>query len=158
MPARSTSTTPAAPRTSTWSGASDRQARRSNLLYAMAQDQGLVHGESLLADAPQAFSGYEPGNFQAAFTGPVSVSGGLAAVAERASGGPAGPAGPQAFQAQLRSGGVRLRMAKGEAPNPGLILGGAGNAAPRACRCHRRVRAASAASQVAPADPRVEPG
>ena len=25
-------------------------------------------------DAPQAFSGYEPGNFQASFTGPVSVS------------------------------------------------------------------------------------
>jgi hypothetical protein len=43
-------------------------------LYAMALDDGIVHSESLLADTPQSFGGYDPGNFQASFSGPVSVS------------------------------------------------------------------------------------
>src|SRR2546427_4726092 len=43
-------------------------------LYALAMDEGLIHSESLLADVPQSFSGYEPGNFQQSFHGPVSVS------------------------------------------------------------------------------------
>jgi penicillin-binding protein 1C len=43
-------------------------------LYAMALDEGLIHSESLLVDAPQNFGGYAPGNFQASFSGPVSVS------------------------------------------------------------------------------------
>jgi penicillin-binding protein 1C len=43
-------------------------------LYAMALDEGLIHSESLLIDAPQNFGGYAPGNFQADFSGPVSVS------------------------------------------------------------------------------------
>ena len=43
-------------------------------LYAMALDDGLVHSESLLIDAPQNFSGYAPGNFESSFSGPVSVS------------------------------------------------------------------------------------
>lgn len=95
-------------------------------LYAMALDQGLIHSESLLVDAPQSFSGYEPGNFQATFTGPVSVSEAL----QRSLNVPAvdllDRIGPATFQAQLRAGGVRLRMAPGEAANLSLILGGAG--------------------------------
>ena len=43
-------------------------------LYAFALDEGLIHSESLLADTPQSFSGYQPGNFQQSFHGPVSVS------------------------------------------------------------------------------------
>jgi membrane carboxypeptidase/penicillin-binding protein PbpC len=34
-------------------------------LYGLALDEGLIHSESLLADVPQSFSGYQPGNFQA---------------------------------------------------------------------------------------------
>ncbi|CPJ31045.1 penicillin-binding protein [Bordetella pertussis] len=43
-------------------------------LYALALDEGLIHSESLLLDAPLSFGGYAPGNFQAAFAGPVSVA------------------------------------------------------------------------------------
>ncbi|HET9484175.1 MAG TPA: transglycosylase domain-containing protein, partial [Xanthomonadales bacterium] len=32
-------------------------------LYAIALDDGLIHSESLLVDAPQDFDGYRPGNF-----------------------------------------------------------------------------------------------
>ena len=42
-------------------------------LYAQALDEGLIHSESLLIDAPLSF-GYAPGNFQAAFSGPISVA------------------------------------------------------------------------------------
>ena len=41
---------------------------------ALALEEGLIHSESLLADAPQSFGGYQPGNFQQSFHGPVSVS------------------------------------------------------------------------------------
>ena len=38
-------------------------------LYAQALDEGLIHSESLLIDAPLSFGGYAPGNFQAASRG-----------------------------------------------------------------------------------------
>ncbi|WP_375592232.1 penicillin-binding protein 1C [Chitiniphilus eburneus] len=95
-------------------------------LYAMALDQGLVHSESLLTDAPQSFGGYQPGNFQAAFSGPVSVADAL----QRSLNVPAvdllDHVGPQAFATQLAKGGVKLRMQRGAAPNLSLILGGGG--------------------------------
>ncbi len=46
-------------------------------LYGMALDQGLIHSESLLVDAPQHFGDYRPGNFDAAFTGPIGASSAL---------------------------------------------------------------------------------
>lgn len=95
-------------------------------LYAMALDEGLVHSESLLIDAPQNFGGYAPGNFQAAFTGPVSVSEAL----QRSLNVPAVDLlerlGPARFSAQLRNAGLKLRMPQGAEPNLSLILGGAG--------------------------------
>ncbi len=95
-------------------------------LYAMALDDGLVHSESLLIDAPQNFGGYAPGNFESAFSGPVSVSEAL----QRSLNVPAVDLleriGPARFAARLRNAGVKLRMAEGGAPNLSLILGGAG--------------------------------
>ena len=95
-------------------------------LYAMALDDGLVHSESLLIDAPQNFGGYAPGNFESAFSGPVSVSDAL----QRSLNVPAvdllDRIGPARFAAQLRNAGVKLRMAEGGAPNLSLILGGGG--------------------------------
>jgi penicillin-binding protein 1C len=95
-------------------------------LYALALDEGLIHSESLLVDAPQSFGGYQPGNFQASFSGPVSVAEALQKslnvpavdLLERLT--------PQRFAAVLRAGGLRLRMAPGAEPNLSLILGGAG--------------------------------
>ncbi|GAB2891067.1 penicillin-binding protein 1C [Uliginosibacterium flavum] len=96
-------------------------------LYALALDEGLIHSESLLADAPQSFAGYEPGNFQANFSGPVSVSEAL----QRSLNVPAvdllDRLGPQRFASQLRSGGLRLRLPAGGDPNLSIILGGAGS-------------------------------
>lgn len=95
-------------------------------LYALALDDGLIHSESLLVDAPQSFGGYQPGNFQASFTGPVSVSEAL----QRSLNVPAvdllDRLGPARFASVLRAGGLRLRMPAGSTANLSLILGGAG--------------------------------
>ncbi|OGB34016.1 MAG: penicillin-binding protein 1C [Burkholderiales bacterium RIFCSPLOWO2_12_FULL_61_40] len=93
-------------------------------LYAMALDQGLVHSESLLIDAPQNFGGYAPGNFQSDFSGPVSLSEAL----QRSLNVPAvemlDRIGPERFAAQLRQAGLRLRLPANASPNLSLILGG----------------------------------
>jgi penicillin-binding protein 1C len=95
-------------------------------LYAMALDEGLVHSESLLADTPQSFGGYDPGNFQASFSGPVSVAEAL----QRSLNVPAVDLlerlGPQRFAARLSGGGLRLKLPADAQPNLSLILGGAG--------------------------------
>lgn len=95
-------------------------------LYAMALDEGLIHSESLLIDAPQSFGGYAPGNFQAAFTGAVSVSEAL----QRSLNVPAVDLlerlGPARLSAHLRNAGLKLRLPTGSEPNLSLILGGGG--------------------------------
>lgn len=95
-------------------------------LYGLALDEGLIHSESLLADVPQSFGGYQPGNFQQSFHGPVSVSEALVKslnvpaveVLERLE--------PNRFVAALRRGGLKLDFAAGATPNLAVILGGAG--------------------------------
>ncbi|MCP5248892.1 MAG: penicillin-binding protein 1C [Candidatus Accumulibacter sp.] len=93
-------------------------------LYGLALDEGLTHSESLLADVPQSFSGYQPGNFQASFSGPVSVSEAL----QKSLNVPAvevlAQLGPARFVSLLRRGGLTLELPRGSAPNLGVILGG----------------------------------
>lgn len=95
-------------------------------LYALALDEGLIHSESLLLDAPLSFGGYAPGNFQAAFAGPVSVAQAL----QRSLNVPAvdllDRVGPARFASVMLAGGVHLRMPAGAVPNLSLILGGGG--------------------------------
>lgn len=95
-------------------------------LYAMALDEGLIHSESLLADTPQSFHGYDPGNFQANFSGPVSVADAL----QRSLNVPAvdllDRLGAARFHAKLANAGLTLRLPKDATPNLSLILGGAG--------------------------------
>lgn len=43
-------------------------------LYALALDEGLIHANSLLNDAPITQGSYRPGNFNGKFSGPVSAS------------------------------------------------------------------------------------
>lgn len=95
-------------------------------LYALALDEGLVHSESLLVDAPMSFGGYRPGNFQAGFTGPVSVSEALANSLNVPAVDLLDHVGPARFAASLRAGGIRLRTPDAAAPNLSLILGGGG--------------------------------
>ena len=99
---------------------------RGERLRAPVADAGLIHSESLLADVPQSFGGYQPGNFQQSFHGAVSVSEALSKslnvpaveVLERLE--------PNRFVAALRSGGLKLDFPKGATPNLSVILGGAG--------------------------------
>lgn len=94
-------------------------------LYGLALDEGLIHSESLLADVPQSFAGYQPGNFQASFSGPVSVSEAL----QRSLNVPAVEVleriGAPRFVSLLRRGGLRLELPPGASANLSVILGGA---------------------------------
>jgi penicillin-binding protein 1C len=95
------------------------------LLYGLALDDGLIHSESLLIDAPQDFDGYRPANFEQAFSGPVAASDALRRslnvpavdLLERVT--------PARFAARLAHAGVVLELPAGAAPNLALVLGGA---------------------------------
>ncbi|MBL8510658.1 MAG: hypothetical protein JNM52_03340, partial [Betaproteobacteria bacterium] len=127
-------------------------------LYALALDEGLIHSESLLVDAPQSFGGYAPGNFQASFSGPVSVSEAL----QRSLNVPAvdllDRLGPVRFASTLRAGGVRLRMEDGATPNLSLILGGAGTTLEELVGAYRALATGGMAGRprLTPEAPRVE--
>jgi penicillin-binding protein 1C len=122
-------------------------------LYALALDEGLVHSESLLVDAPQSFGGYAPGNFQAAFSGPVSVSEAL----QRSLNVPAvdllDRLGPAHFASMLRAGGLHLRLPRGADPNLSLILGGAGTTLEELVGAYRALARSGLSGR-----PRLQPG
>jgi penicillin-binding protein 1C len=42
-------------------------------IYALALDEGLIHPNSLLKDAPESFDGYDPENFDHNFAGPIKA-------------------------------------------------------------------------------------
>ena len=94
-------------------------------LYGLALDDGLITSQSLLVDAPQDFGGYKPGNFDEAFSGPVSVAEAL----QRSLNVPAvdvlDRVGPNRFVARLANGGIDLGLPDGAKPNLSIILGGA---------------------------------
>jgi len=121
-------------------------------VYAMALDQGLIHSESLLIDAPQSFGGYAPGNFQADFGGPVSAADAL----RRSLNVPAvdllDRLGPAVVSSRLRAGGLRLRLPTGGEPNLSLILGGAGTTLEELVGAYRAL-----ASQGLAGTPRLHP-
>jgi len=94
-------------------------------LYGLALDDGLLTSQSLLVDAPQDFGGYKPGNFDEAFSGPVSAAEAL----QRSLNVPAvdvlDRVGPARFVARLANGGIDLGLPDGAKPNLSIILGGA---------------------------------
>ncbi|MBD8634947.1 penicillin-binding protein 1C [Stenotrophomonas sp. CFBP 13725] len=95
-------------------------------LYAMALDDGLIHSESLLVDAPQSFGGYRPGNFDEAFNGPVSAATALRLSLNVPAVDLLDRVGPARFAARLSHAGIQLRFPRGSSPNLSLILGGTG--------------------------------
>ena len=95
-------------------------------LYGLAMDEGLIHSESLLADVPQSFSGYQPGNFQQSFHGAVSVSEALGKSLNVPAVETLDHLGADRFVALLRRGGLKLDFPRGATPNLSVILGGAG--------------------------------
>ncbi|SOD51132.1 penicillin-binding protein 1C [Pseudoxanthomonas wuyuanensis] len=95
-------------------------------LYALALDDGLIHSESLLIDAPQSFGGYRPGNFDAAFNGPVGAATALRLSLNVPAVDLLERVGPARFSARLANSGVELKYPRGASPNLALILGGTG--------------------------------
>ena len=95
-------------------------------LYAFAMEEGLIHSQSLLVDAPFTFSGYRPGNFSSGFAGPVSAAEAL----QRSLNIPAvdllDRLGPDFFDSRLRQGGLNLSFPPHQGPNLAMILGGTG--------------------------------
>lgn len=95
-------------------------------LYAFAMEEGLIHSQSLLVDAPFTFSGYRPGNFSDGFSGPVSAAQAL----QRSLNIPAvdllDRIGPDFFDSRLRQGGLNLVFPPHGKPNLSMILGGVG--------------------------------
>jgi len=127
-------------------------------LYAQALDDGIVHSESMLLDAPLSFGGYAPGNFQAAFSGPVSVAQAL----QRSLNVPAvdllGRVGPNRFASMMLAGGVQLRLPAGASPNLSLILGGGGTTLEELVGAYRALARGGLAGRprLSPDLPRVE--
>ena len=95
-------------------------------LYGLAIDDGLVHSESLLIDAPQRFGDYRPVNFDPAFNGPVSVTEALRLSLNVPAVDVLDRLGPARFTARLAHAGLALQFPRGAAPNLSLILGGTG--------------------------------
>jgi penicillin-binding protein 1C len=96
-------------------------------LYALALDEGLIHSESLLIDAPQEFGGFRPGNFAESFNGPVSAAQALRLSLNITAVDLLSRLGPGKFYARLQNAGLKLQMPLGAEPNLSLILGGAGS-------------------------------
>lgn len=95
-------------------------------LYGLALDDGLIHSESLLIDAPQSFGGYRPGNFDAAFNGPIGAAEALRLSLNVPAVDLLDRVGPGRFSARLANSGLALKYPRGAQPNLSLILGGTG--------------------------------
>lgn len=95
-------------------------------VYGMALDDGLIHSESLLVDAPQSFDGYRPGNFDGAFNGPIGAAEALRLSLNVPAVDLLDRVGPARFAARLQNAGLTLKFPKDGKPNLSLILGGTG--------------------------------
>ena len=95
-------------------------------LYGLAMDDGLIHSESLLVDAPQNFGDYRPANFEPTFNGPVSAADALRLSLNVPAVDLLDRLGPERFAARLAHAGVELKFPAGGKPNLALILGGTG--------------------------------
>lgn len=95
-------------------------------LYGLAIDDGLIHSESLLVDAPQDFGDYRPANFDPVYHGPVSASEALQLSLNVPAVDLLDRVGPNRFAARLANAGLPMRMPEGATPNLSIILGGTG--------------------------------
>ena len=91
-------------------------------LYAQAFEGGLAAPETRLADAPIAFSGYAPEDFEHAFHGEVTAREALQYSLNVPAVTLLSRVGPAAFEARLQGAGARLVRPKAAAIDPGLAL------------------------------------
>ena len=95
-------------------------------LYGMAIDDGMIHSESLLMDAPQSFGDYRPGNFGESFNGPIAAASALRLSLNVPAVDLLDRVGPARFAARLDHAGIPLKFPANAKPNLALILGGTG--------------------------------
>jgi penicillin-binding protein 1C len=95
-------------------------------VYALALDDGLIHSQSLLVDAPQSFGRYRPANFGDAFHGPVAAADALARSLNVPAVDLLDRVGPNRLGARLAHAGATLALPRGAQPNLALVLGGTG--------------------------------
>jgi penicillin-binding protein 1C len=127
-------------------------------LYGMALDDGLIHSESLLVDAPQSFGGYRPGNFDAAFNGPVGAAEALRLSLNIPAVDLLDRVGPARFSARLDNAGISLKYPRGARPNLSLILGGTGARLEDLVGAYAALNRDGTAGRVryTPSDPRID--
>ncbi len=95
------------------------------LIYGLAFDQGLVHPETLIRDAPVMFGRYAPRNFDGRFRGDVRVRDALQMSLNIPVVRLADDLGPARVMAGLRRAGAEAQL-PGGAPGLAIALGGVG--------------------------------
>ncbi len=91
-------------------------------IYAFAFEQGLAAPETRMADAPLAFAGYEPENFDRTFHGEVTAGQALQYSLNVPAVAMLAKVGPEAFEARLEGAGARLVRPRAGLADPGLAL------------------------------------
>ena len=91
-------------------------------IYAFAFEQGLAAPQTKLADAPVAFAGYEPENFDRTFHGEVTASQALQYSLNVPAVQMLAKVGPEAFEARLDAAGAKLVRPRVGVADPGLAL------------------------------------
>ncbi|MDR1284699.1 MAG: penicillin-binding protein 1C [Campylobacteraceae bacterium] len=94
-------------------------------VYSLAIDEGIIHAESLLQDAPRIY-GYTPENFNSAFSGAVSASEALSKSLNLPAVQLIEAYGPKKFTAKLANADINLKFPSYSEPNLAVILGGVG--------------------------------
>lgn len=96
------------------------------LLYALAFDKGLLTPHSVLNDVPVNFAGYEPGNFDAHFNGPVTVESALANSLNVPAVKVLNEVGVKEMVSKLKKSGFRAIGNQADGLGLSMILGGCG--------------------------------
>ncbi|TMM52467.1 penicillin-binding protein 1C [Sulfitobacter sabulilitoris] len=96
------------------------------LIYALAFDQGLVHPETLIDDAPVTFGTYAPQNFDGQFRGEITVRRALQLSLNIPPVRLMNDLGPARVMAAQRQGGATPALAGKAAPGLAIALGGVG--------------------------------
>ena len=95
-------------------------------IFGLAMDDGLIHSESLLVDAPRTRARYRPANFGGGFQGPVSAAESLRRSLNLPAVQVLEALGPGRFADRLNGAGVAMRVPGDGSPSLALALGGAG--------------------------------
>ncbi len=95
-------------------------------IYGLGFEDGLIHPETLIADRPIRYGGYQPENFDLTFQGTVTVRRALQLSLNVPAVAVLEEVGPSRLIARLAQAGAPLVLPKREAPGLALGLGGIG--------------------------------